>query len=162
MLSPLRVYADGLTTHGSCVDENSLVLRLSDGTAAPLAVSRWLGLADDTDEVLLSTIRGPVLDVGCGPGRHLHELARRGVFALGVDLSPVAVDLARNRGGRAIVGSIFEELPGAGTWQTALLLDGNIGIGGMPARLSPAWARCSDRAAMCSSNSTPPGPGRPL
>jgi len=76
-----------------------------------------------------------VLDVGCGPGRHLHALAARGVFALGVDLSPVAVDLARGGGARAIVASIFDELPGAGTWRTALLLDGNIGIGGDPARL---------------------------
>ena len=135
MPGPLRVYSDGLTSHGSRAGEGSVVLRLSDGTVAPLALSRWLGPADDTDEVLLSTIRGPVLDVGCGPGRHLHALARRGVFALGVDLSAVAVDLARNRGGRAIVGSIFDDLPGAGTWRTALLLDGNIGIGGAPARL---------------------------
>ncbi len=76
-----------------------------------------------------------MLDVGCGPGRHLHALAKRGVFALGVDLSPVAVGLARHRGGRAIVGSIFDDVPGAGTWRTALLLDGNIGIGGEPERL---------------------------
>ncbi len=135
MPGPLRVYADGLTKHDSRAPDDPVVLRLSDGTVAPLALARWLGPADDTDEVLLSAVGGPVLDVGCGPGRHLHALARRGVFALGVDLSAVAVDLARNRGGRAIVGSIFDELPGAGTWRTALLLDGNIGIGGEPARL---------------------------
>ena len=135
MPGPLSVYADGLTSHGSRGNAPSVVLRLSDGTVAPLALSRWLAPADDADKVLLSTIGGPVLDVGCGPGRHLHALARRGVFALGVDLSPVAVNLARDRGGRAIVGSIFDELPGAGSWQTALLLDGNIGIGGAPTRL---------------------------
>jgi SAM-dependent methyltransferase len=84
---------------------------------------------------LLRELDGPVLDVGCGPGRHLHELATRGVFALGVDLSPVAVDLATGRGARAIVASVFDELPGAGTWRSALLLDGNIGIGGVPSRL---------------------------
>jgi SAM-dependent methyltransferase len=135
MLNPLRVYADGLTTRGSHTGGDPIILRLSNGTVAPLELSRWLGPADETDEHLLSTISGPVLDVGCGPGRHLHALAKRGVFALGVDLSPVAVDLARGRGGRAIVGSIFDELPGAGTWRTALLLDGNIGIGGEPERL---------------------------
>ena len=110
-------------------------MRLLDGAIVPLALERYLGHADATDEQILSAIRGPVLDVGCGPGRHLHALARRGVFALGVDLSPVAVELARGGGGRAIVGSIFGDLPGAGTWQSALLLDGNIGIGGDPARL---------------------------
>ena len=36
-----------------------------------------------------------VLDVGCGPGRHSHALARRGVEVLGVDISQTFVDLAR-------------------------------------------------------------------
>jgi hypothetical protein len=34
-----------------------------------------------------------------------------------------------------MAGSVFGDLPGAGSWRTALLLDGNIGIGGGPARL---------------------------
>jgi len=76
-----------------------------------------------------------VLDVGCGPGRHLRALAARGVFALGVDISPVAVELAVGAGGRAMVGDIFDELPAGGRWRSALLLDGNIGIGGSPVRL---------------------------
>jgi SAM-dependent methyltransferase len=110
-------------------------VRLKDGTAVPLALERWLGPADCTDEQVLDGLSGPVLDVGCGPGRHLHALAARGVFALGVDLSPVAVELAIGGGGRAIVGDIFDDLPGGGTWRSALLLDGNIGIGGSPVRL---------------------------
>ena len=36
-----------------------------------------------------------VLDVGCGPGRHAHALARRGIEVVGVDLSPRFVELAR-------------------------------------------------------------------
>jgi SAM-dependent methyltransferase len=36
-----------------------------------------------------------VLDVGCGPGRHAHELGRRGIEVLGVDISRRFVDLAR-------------------------------------------------------------------
>jgi SAM-dependent methyltransferase len=128
--SPLQVYADALAR-----PDRQLTIRLSDGGELPLPLERYLGPADATDESLLEHVHGPVLDVGCGPGRHLHSLARRGVFGLGVDLSPAAVELARNRGTMAIVRSIFDELPGAGTWQTALLLDGNIGIGGAPTRL---------------------------
>lgn len=109
--------------------------RFWDGSAVPLALERWLGPADPTDERVLDGLSGPVLDVGCGPGRHLRALAARGVFALGVDLSPVAVELAVSGGGRAIVGDIFDELPGGGSWRSALLLDGNIGIGGSPERL---------------------------
>jgi SAM-dependent methyltransferase len=134
MPSPLRMYADGLAARTSRDDER-LHVRFDDGSVTPLALSRWLAPADRTDEVLLRSISGPVLDVGCGPGRHLRALAARGVFALGVDLSPAAVALARHRGARAIVGSIFEEVPGARRWRTALLLDGNIGIGGSPQRL---------------------------
>jgi SAM-dependent methyltransferase len=36
-----------------------------------------------------------VLDVGCGPGRHAHELARRGIACHGVDISERFVALAR-------------------------------------------------------------------
>ncbi len=35
-----------------------------------------------------------VLDVGCGPGRHAHALAARGMRVLGVDISQSFVDLA--------------------------------------------------------------------
>jgi len=131
-MHPLRVYADCLRKPSEPGEHRA---RFSDGSAVPLRLDRYLGPADATDERLLDEVRGPVLDVGCGPGRHLHALAARGVFALGVDLSPVAVDLARGGGARAIVGSIFDELPGGGSWRSALLLDGNIGIGGAPARL---------------------------
>ncbi|MGH9037195.1 MAG: class I SAM-dependent methyltransferase [Acidimicrobiia bacterium] len=36
-----------------------------------------------------------VLDVGCGPGRHAHALARSGIEVVGVDISERFVDLAR-------------------------------------------------------------------
>ena len=127
------MYGDGLLDALSIGGERHV--RLRDGTSLPLSLERWLGPADAIDEELLDSLIGPVLDVGCGPGRHLRALAARGVFALGVDLSPVAVELAVDRGARAIVGDIFSELPGGRTWSSALLLDGNIGIGGSPVRL---------------------------
>jgi hypothetical protein len=52
-----------------------------------------------------------------------------------VDLSPVAVQLARGRGAEVINGSLWSQVPRAGTWKTILLLDGNIGIGGAPVLL---------------------------
>jgi SAM-dependent methyltransferase len=129
MTNPLGVYAASLRRPGEAL------LRLRDGTGLPLPLDRYLGPPDEIDLNLLDRVRGPVLDVGCGPGRHLHALRVRGVFALGVDLSPAAVELATGRGARAMEGSVFGDLPGAGSWRTALLLDGNVGIGGDPARL---------------------------
>ena len=114
MIHPLGVYAAGLRRPGHAL------LRSQDGTALPLPLDRYLGSADQTDQQLLTRIRGPVLDVGCGPGRHLHELAACGVFALGVDLSPAAVELATGRGVRAVVASVFDELPGSGSWTSRM------------------------------------------
>lgn len=48
-----------------------------------------------------------VLDVGCGPGRHAHELARRGIAVHGIDISQRFVDLARDA---APPGATFERL----------------------------------------------------
>ncbi|HOX26501.1 MAG TPA: class I SAM-dependent methyltransferase [Candidatus Krumholzibacteria bacterium] len=39
---------------------------------------------------------GPVVDLGCGQGRHLAMLRGRGVPAVGIDLSRPLLDLARN------------------------------------------------------------------
>ena len=62
----------------------------SDGGRAELPVLRWSGPADTDDTWLLDRCTGPTVDLGCGPGRLLVELARRGVPAFGVDHSPVA------------------------------------------------------------------------
>lgn len=48
-----------------------------------------------------------VLDVGCGPGRHAHELARRGLRVHGIDISERFVDIARED---APPGATFERL----------------------------------------------------
>jgi SAM-dependent methyltransferase len=130
MTSPLAVYAAMLER-----PDLPSIARFADGSAQRALVARWTSVADAVDERALRGLAGPVLDVGCGPGRHLSALSRSGIFALGVDLSPAAVGLARGAGGQAIVGSIFDEVPRGGGWSSALLLDGNIGIGGSPERL---------------------------
>ncbi len=48
-----------------------------------------------------------ILDVGCGPGRHAHELARRGMVVHGIDISQRFVDLATRD---APPGATFERL----------------------------------------------------
>ena len=134
MTPPLVVYREALRDRVSGTGGEALI-RFGDGTTRPATLDRWVDRADVVDERVLARLPGPVLDIGCGPGRHLHALARRGVFGLGVDICDVAVNLARDGGANAMVGSIFGHVPGAGQWRSALLLDGNIGIGGRPARL---------------------------
>lgn len=117
------------------MNPNGLCLRTTDGAVLGVDTERWLGDPPPEEEHVLDLAQGPVLDVGCGPGRHVLALARRGVVALGVDVTPAVVALARERGAAVLERSIFGHLPGRGRWGAALLLDGNLGIGGDVAAL---------------------------
>lgn len=96
-------------------------------------VQDWLVRANDFERSLLRGARGPVLDIGCGPGRMLVAAEDLGLAAYGVDSNPLAAARARSQGATVFEQSIFDPLPG--DFQTLLLLDGNIGIGGDPQAL---------------------------
>lgn len=101
----------------------------------PLDLDLWLNTPTAADEELLVRAVSPVLDVGCGPGRHVWALAQAGIMALGVDASDGAVNIARNRGLPVLRRSVFDPLPGTGRWGTLLIVDGSVGIGGDPVAL---------------------------
>lgn len=83
---------------------------------------------------LLAQAEGPVLDVGCGAGRTLLWLEERGMEAVGIDLSPGAVEVSRARGCKDVrLGDIMVDGTGvlAGhAFQTVILFGNNLGIGG--------------------------------
>lgn len=65
------------------------------------------GLADDV-VAWLDRLEGPVLDVGCGPGKYARWFQRRGRRVVGVDVSRDAVRAARGRGvAEAAVADMF-------------------------------------------------------
>jgi SAM-dependent methyltransferase len=70
---------------------------------------------------------GRVLDVGCGGGRHAVLLQDRGLEVVGIDRSPGAVRLARERGVDALEQRLGHE-SGLGTFDTILLLGNNFGL----------------------------------
>ena len=78
--------------------------------SAYLRYSFTKGTRQEVDHVVAALGLQPgerVLDVGCGPGRHAHELARRGIAVHGIDIAEPFVELAR-RGAPA--GATFERL----------------------------------------------------
>jgi SAM-dependent methyltransferase len=121
--------------YAAALERGRMHVRGEDGCCRDLPLAQWLGPLSPADAAVLGRAVGPVLDVGCGPGRHVLALARRGVLAVGVDVVPGVVRYARARGAAVVLGSVFAPVPGAGHWRTALLLDGNIGIGGRPVAL---------------------------
>jgi len=114
-----------------------LFLHADDGDGAHdvLDVARWSADADASDLTLLQAVTGPLLDVGCGPGRMVRAALALDLVALGIDISPAAIELARSTGLPVVRRSVFDRVPREGRWQTVLLVDGNIGIGGDAAAL---------------------------
>lgn len=119
----------------------SAFLRVDGGGTIALDVRRWRSEPDGHEAALLTQLADPVLDIGCGPGRVPSALAASGRLALGIDLAPAAAEEAARRGAPVLRRSVFSPLPGEGRWGTALLLDGNVGIGGDPLTL---LRRCRD------------------
>ena len=95
--------------------------------SAYLRYSFTKGTVQEVDHVVRALDLRPgqrVLDVGCGPGRHAHELARRGVLVHGIDISQTFVELAR---ADAPPGATFERcdaraLPFAAEFDAAVCL----------------------------------------
>jgi len=75
-VSPLVLFEAALG--GSTVT----AMHLSD--PVPVDVAAWTAERDAVDEAIVALCEGPVLDVGCGPGRFAAALAARGVPALRV------------------------------------------------------------------------------
>lgn len=72
-----------------------------------------------------------MLDVGCGPGRHSHALAERGVEVVGVDLSAEFVALAKSNApaGAAFVRADARRLPVAAAFDVVIsLCQGGFGL----------------------------------
>lgn len=76
-------------------------------------------------------VRGRVLDIGCGAGRHSLYLQKAGFDVLGIDNSPLAIKVCRRRGlKRARVLSITQVTSKLGKFGTILMLGNNFGLFG--------------------------------
>jgi SAM-dependent methyltransferase len=70
---------------------------------------------------VIGKARGAVLEVGCGTGELLEDLARRGCRVLGVDINPTSVQVCRERGLPAMQGELDTLSFPPGSFDTVIL-----------------------------------------
>ena len=124
---------------------------------AYLRYSFTMGTAQEVGFLLDALDLSPgdrVLDVGCGPGRHALEFARRGIRCVGVDISERFIDVARTqaeaeslvdlatfeRGDARRLGSVaaVAAVAASGGFDAAVsLCQGAFGLGGPPQATDP-------------------------
>jgi SAM-dependent methyltransferase len=76
-------------------------------------------------------VKGRVLDIGCGAGRHSLYLQKKGFDIMGIDISPLAVKVCRVKGlKKAEVMSIEEADFKPGSFDTIIMLGNNFSLFG--------------------------------
>lgn len=115
-----------------------LTLERDDGRSGPALPPAVMFAEHDAwpaeEQEIFASVRGRVLDVGCGAGRHCLEAQRRGLAAVGIDISPGAVEVSRRRGvddARLLPLAAVDE--GLGSFDTLLMMCGNFGLMGADA-----------------------------
>ena len=85
----------------------------------------------DSERAAVARAEGRVLDVGCGAGRHALYLQERGHDVVGIDVSPGAVEVSRDRGvdARPLNVTDVRELD-AEPFETVVMFGNNFGLVG--------------------------------
>lgn len=74
-------------------------------------------------------VKGRVLDVGCGAGRHSIYLQNKGFDVLGIDVSPLAIKICKLRGLRKAEVMAVEDLNfKSNSFDTIIMLGNNFGL----------------------------------
>lgn len=110
-------------------------LERDDGAAGPAMAAAYFFMPYDQwaqeERMVFDEVRGHVLDVGCGAGRHSLEAQSRGLDVTAVDISPGAVSVCEQRGVRDVrllpLAAVGRSL---GPADTVLMMCGNFGLAG--------------------------------
>ena len=82
-----------------------------------------------TEQEAMRLVKGKILDVGCGAGRHSLYLQKKGFDVLGIDVSPLAIKVCKHRGlKQAKVLSIEDADFKPDSFDTILLMGNNFGL----------------------------------
>ena len=122
------------------------MLERDDGYAGPRSGPEWFFAEPEqwpeAERAVFAHVRGRVLDVGAGAGRHSLEAQRRGLEVVAIDVSPGAVEVCRRRGVRDVrllpLAGVDEAL---GIFDTVLMMCGNFGLVGSAAEAATILGR---------------------
>jgi SAM-dependent methyltransferase len=90
-------------------------------------IGRWLPV----ERRAMRYVRGRVLDVGVGAGRVALHLQKRGHEVVGIDNSPMTVEVARRRGVEDVRLLAFRDIgPELGVFDTVVMMCNNFGLFG--------------------------------
>jgi len=112
-------------------------------------------------------VKGRVLDVGCGAGRHALYLQEKGFDVTGIDSSPGAVKVCRVRGLRRAIVRPFEDISKFKTasFDTVLMMGNNFGLFGSakkgPPLLRELFRITSNNARIIAGSMNPYGTNNP-
>lgn len=86
----------------------------------------------DLEKIAIARVRGKILDIGCGAGRHSLYLQEKGFDVTGIDNSPGAIKVCKLRGlKKAMVRSIDEiEKFRQNSFETIIMFGNNFGLFG--------------------------------
>ena len=126
------------------VESFDLVER-DDGFIISVPGSSYLAEFEDWPEIekrAMDSVRGRVIDLGCGAGRVGLYLQRKGFDVLGFDISPLALRVCRERGLRKTrKGSIHDLRFPRDSFDTAILFGNNFSLLGTPSKATKTLRR---------------------
>jgi SAM-dependent methyltransferase len=112
------------------------------------------------EQEAMQFVKGRVLDVGCGAGRHSLYLQEKGFDVVGIDISPLAVEVCRLRGlKKTRIMSIEATVFGQGSFDTVIMMGNNFGLFGSfekARRLLKKFRRITSKNALIIASSRDP------
>lgn len=117
-------------------EEASEIVERDDGyfNASPKGLGVYFSEYEDWDLIekkAMEFVKGRVLDIGCGAGRHSLYLQKMGLDVLGIDSSPLAIKVCKLRGLKQAKVVPIEELNfKPNSFDTIIMMGSNFGLFG--------------------------------
>lgn len=118
--------------------ETHYIVEREDGFADPGSLLQYFTDYADwgpLEKRMPDLIHGRVLDVGCGAGRHALHLQNLGFDVVGIDKSPLAIEVAKQRGVKYAFAISLDDLVGGevemtelGAFDSVIMMGHNIGL----------------------------------